>query len=118
MVSIALQECALRDPNPGDTVIFHVQSAAYMQEDVAARDAVRKALEQLEIHTNHCIPDYSFLKMKSLQLNEPDVTQVPKRMWPLYESEFVSYYILDFLLQLMPFVTYVFISFYICLVYI
>jgi len=89
-VSLAIEARALRDPRRGENFIFHVQSGPFTQEFVAARDAVRKALLQVENHTRHYFPDYSFFKLKALEMNEPDVTQMPKRISPAYESVYVS----------------------------
>jgi len=89
-VSLSIEASALRDPNPSENVIFHVHSGPYHQEFVAARDAVRKALVQVQSHTRHYFPDYSFFKLKALEMNETDVTQMPKRISPAYESEYVS----------------------------
>ena len=90
VVSLAVEDRALRDPNPSQTVVLHVQSGPFQQEFVAARDAVRKALVQLQLHTGHIFSDYSFFKLRALEQNEPDVRQMPKRISPAYESPYVS----------------------------
>ena len=90
MISISIQQNATRDPNPGDMVIIHVHSGAWQQDHVASCDAVRQALAQIESQTGHVFPDYSYFKLKALETGEPDVTQMPKRISPSYESIYVS----------------------------
>jgi hypothetical protein len=39
----------------------------------------------------HSIPDYSYFKVKALEVNEPDVRQMPKTLSPAHESWNVWY---------------------------
>ena len=52
-------------------------------------DAVRQAVTQLEIQTGHMFPDYHYFKLKALEVGEPDVRMMPKRIAPQYASETV-----------------------------
>ena len=91
MISVSLEEGGFRDPERGERVVIHVNSRPREQAYVAAAEAVREALQQLESETRHIFPDYNYLKWKALEENDrPDVTQMPKRVSPAYESEFVS----------------------------
>ncbi|CAO2142518.1 unnamed protein product [Urochloa humidicola] len=87
VVSLQIESGGRRAQNPGDRFVFHVRSGAYEQEYVAARDAVRKALRKVESHTGHCFPDYSFFKVKAIERNEADITEMPKMIYSDYESE-------------------------------
>lgn len=91
VISVSLEEGGIRDPDRGERVVIHVNSRPWEQAYVAAAEAVREALQQLESQTGHIFPDYKYFKWKALAENDqPDVTQMPKRVSPAYESEFVS----------------------------
>ena len=62
----------MHDEIHGDTVNIHVNSKAYAQPQVAALDAVRQAITQLEIQTGRVFPDYHYFKLKVLDERVPD----------------------------------------------
>jgi hypothetical protein len=47
---------------------------------------VRTALAELERYTLHRFPDYSYFKVKALEVDEPDVRQMLKTLSPAHES--------------------------------
>ena len=67
MVSLAINFTGMREQTRGETIIIHVNSIVAQQSHVAACDAVRKALIQIEGQTRHVLPDYSYFKIKVLQ---------------------------------------------------
>ena len=79
-----------------------------------ACDAVRKALVQIENHTNHVILDYSYFKIKAFQNSEVDVTQMPKQISPSYESNIVHllHFIRYFKILVCNYCDYMSINFY------
>ena len=89
VVSLSINSAGTREQIRGETVVIHVDSISAQQPHVAACDAVRKALIQIENQTNHVIPDYSYFKIKAFQNGEVDVTQMPKQISPAYESNIV-----------------------------
>jgi hypothetical protein len=89
VVSLAINTAGLREQRTGETVMIHVNSITAQQPHVAACDAVRKALIQIEGETQHVIPDYSYWKIKAYQNGIPDVTQMPKQISPTYQSPIV-----------------------------
>jgi hypothetical protein len=64
---------------------------------IFAAEVVRLALTQLERETRHIFPDYHYFKLKALDYNKLDVTQIPKRVYPQYELESVSVYDMFFI---------------------
>ncbi|WP_154646689.1 hypothetical protein [Bifidobacterium breve] len=67
IVSLTINAAGMREQVLGDRIIIHVNSAAHVQARVAAADAVRKALFQIERETRHVYPGYSYFKIKALQ---------------------------------------------------
>ena len=63
-------------------MLIHGNSKAYQQAHVAAVDAVRQVVTQLESETEHVFPDYHYFKLKALDENEPDFKLMPKRIAP------------------------------------
>ena len=80
IVSLSINAAGMREQTLGDTVIIHVNSFAALQPHVAASDAVRKALIEIEAQTRHVIPDYSYFKIKALEHNNMAVTEMPKQI--------------------------------------
>ncbi|WP_154646691.1 hypothetical protein [Bifidobacterium breve] len=87
-VSLSINAAGMREEIRGETVIIHVNSSIMPHPRVAAADAVRKCLIQIEAETRHAFPDYSYFKIKAFQQNLP-VTEMPKRISPSYESPIV-----------------------------
>jgi hypothetical protein len=90
-ISFNIEEGAIMDPNRGESVCIHVQSNPFPQDFVSARQAVRKALKEVEQYTRHRFPDYNYLKVKALEVNELDVRQMPKTLSLAHESWNVWY---------------------------
>lgn len=84
VISLAIEEGPLSSRNRGDRVMVHVRSKSFNQEYVAARQAVRMALREIEHYTRHMFPDYHYFKLKALEANEPDVRHMPKRISPQF----------------------------------
>ena len=80
IVSLSINDVGMREQRRGETVIIHVNSFTTMQPHVAASDAVRKTLIEIEAQTRHVISDYSYWKIKALQHNNLPVTEMPKRI--------------------------------------
>ena len=89
IVSLSINIAGMREQTLGDTVIIHVNSFAVILSHVAASDAVRKALIEIEVQTRHVFPDYSYFKIKALEHNNMAVTEMPKRISPSYTSSIV-----------------------------
>jgi hypothetical protein len=79
----------MREHRHGDTIVIHVNSSIVVLPHIAAVDAVRKALIQIEAQTRHVSPDYSYFKIKALEHNNLLVTEMPKRISLSYELPIV-----------------------------
>jgi len=79
----------LYDETRDTNVIIHVNSRPYPFPRVAANDVVRQVATRLEAETRHVFLDYHYFKLKALEVGEPDVRMMPKRIAPQYASETV-----------------------------
>ena len=89
IISLAIDSAGMREQITGERVIVHVNSIIAEQSHVAACDAVRKALAQIERQTNHIFPDYSYWKIIAFENDVQDVRQMPKSIAPVYQSPIV-----------------------------
>jgi len=81
-----------------EPVTVHVQSKALPQYSVACRDAVRKGLAELEEHSRHAFPDYSFFKLKALERNVDNIYVMPAMVSTFYSVPLVSYLFFKFVI--------------------
>jgi hypothetical protein len=91
IVSLSINVASMWEQRRGDTIVIDINSSTVVLPCIAAADAARKALIQIEAETRHVFPDYNSFKIKALQHNLP-VTEIPKRTSPSYQSPIVCNY--------------------------